>query len=151
MTDTTSTTPNPIVNRLRPLVDNRTLIYVFIIVFSAIVALAARPRHAQSLGEQWQNAERQMVRAFLEGGDVVGAARAEDFIYRMSHGQAGTPMPSLEALPETAAPLPAPAPVAPAPQIDPWGGFDPPTVTVPPPITCTTMNLGSGMTTTSCQ
>ena len=51
-----------------------------------------------------------MVSAYIARGDVAGAARAEDFIFRMSHGQAGVQMPTLEALPEEAPPVGASLP-----------------------------------------
>lgn len=117
--------------------------------------VARPPSPPMTPAEQWRNAEGQMVGAYIERGDIVGAARAEDFIYHMSHGQAGTPMPSLEALPETAAPLPEPetAPSPPAPQLDPWGGFGPPAAVASPPapsLNCFSTDLGGGMTTLSC-
>ena len=65
-----------------------------------------------SSAERWRHAEAALVAAFIERGDVVGAARAEDFIFQMSHGQAGRPMPSLESLPEAAPPVSAPPPSA---------------------------------------
>jgi hypothetical protein len=55
-----------------------------------------------SATDKWRNAESSLVRAFLERGDVVGAARAEHFIYNMSGGKVGQPMSTLESLPDTA-------------------------------------------------
>lgn len=80
--------------------------------FVAAVAVAATLAACQTRTEQreqpslpmpsaqrWHQAEAALVQAYLARGDVVGAARAEDFIFQMSHGQAGRQMPNLESLP----------------------------------------------------
>jgi hypothetical protein len=57
-----------------------------------------------SSAQRWHQAEAALVQAYIARGDVVGAARAEDFIFQMSHGQAGRQMPNLESLPGEAPP-----------------------------------------------
>jgi hypothetical protein len=63
------------------------------------------PSPPMSSAERWHQAEAALVQAYIARGDVVGAARAEDFIFQMSHGQAGRQMPSLESLPDDAPPV----------------------------------------------
>jgi hypothetical protein len=70
---------------------------------------APRPQTPETAAQSWQKAAADLSAAFLARGDVVGAARAQDYIYRLSHGQGGTPMPGLSALPETVAPSSEPA------------------------------------------
>jgi hypothetical protein len=86
-------------------------------LLAAVVAVAAtlaacqtpteqrgQPSPPMSSAQRWHQAEAALVQAYIARGDVVGAARAEDFIFQMSHGQAGRQMPNLESLPGGAPP-----------------------------------------------
>jgi hypothetical protein len=77
---------------------------------SPALSSRAKPQHnplspPKSSAQRWRQAEAALVQAYIARGDVVGAARAEDFIFQMSRGQAGRQMPSLESLPDEAPPV----------------------------------------------